>query len=139
MGQKSVYLEKLTLNMVYGNTAKPAWATIYFALFLTSPSAGNDAGVEPSGGSYARAAITNNATNFPNATQTGTDPASKKNVIAITWPVPTTAWGDIVAFGVYDALTAGNLLGWAEISPAKSIVIGHTYTISANGIIFTEK
>jgi hypothetical protein len=43
------------------------------------------------------------------------------NAKAILWPRPTATWGEIVAYGIFDASTAGNLL-WYEPLP-QSITI----------------
>lgn len=49
-------------------------------------------------------------TAFPAAT--GTGPASITSGAALTFPAATGSWGTIIAFGLYDASTSGNLLAW---------------------------
>jgi len=65
--------------------------------------------VEVSGGSYARVAT---ASATWNAASTGADPTTISNAATITFATATASWGNVVAFGLYDALTSGNLLAW---------------------------
>ncbi len=138
MGSKSVFLEKHLLDETFGNTAKPSRANLFFALFTVSPSESSDVGTEVSGGSYARVSVTNNSTNFPAATQSGTNPAQKQNATAITFPTATADWGTIVAFGIYDASTSGNLLYWGAVTPSQAIPNGSTFVIAINSLTVTE-
>jgi hypothetical protein len=72
-------------------------------------SAGDGTGfTEPVGGAYARAAVTNNATNFPAATVSSTGLVVKVNGVAIAFPSPTADWGQLVEFGWFLAATGGN-------------------------------
>jgi hypothetical protein len=98
------------LDAIFGASAIGTPATFYAALFTTAPTA-SSAGVEVTGGSYARVSITNNSTNFPN-----TSAQIKSNGTAINWPVSTGAWGTVVAWGLYDASTAGNLWAYGSIT-----------------------
>lgn len=103
-GSKSNFLELSILNHWLGNSAYSAPATVHFALFTVAPTDAGG-GTEVTGGSYARVVVTNNLTNFPSANP-------KSNAGAITWPTATADWGTIVAVGVFDAASSGNLLDW---------------------------
>lgn len=107
-GSKSNYLENALLDHVLGGGDYTRPATVYAALFTVAPGEAAG-GTEVTGGSYARVAITNNATNFPAASG-----GSKSNGTAITFPQASANWGTVVALGVFDASTSGNLLfyGW---------------------------
>jgi len=121
VGSKSDYMENKVLDIVGGVTFT-APATLYVALYTTictDASTGTTPapGVEVTGGSYARQAVTNNATNFPAASG-----GSKANGTAITWgTAPTANWGVVVGFAIVDAASAGNILYWGAISPSKTI------------------
>ena len=133
MGSKSDYLENKLLDYVFSATAYTPPATLYVALFTVTPTDAGG-GTEVSGGSYARVAVTNNATNFPAASA-----GSKSNGTQITFPTPTANWGTIVAFGVFDAVTAGNLLYWGAISPSKTVNNGDPAPyIAVSGLTITE-
>lgn len=121
MPGKSDYLENRVLDHFLGGAASSAPATVYVGLYTTAL---NDAstgttpspGVEVSGGSYARAAVTNNATNWPNASG-----GAKANGTAITFPAPTANWGTIVGFAILDAATNGNILYFGAVTPNKTV------------------
>lgn len=120
---KSDYMENKVLDIVGGVTFT-APATLYIALYTTAVPSDASTGttpaggaVEVTGGSYARQAVTNNATNFPAASG-----GSKANGTAITWSTPPSAnWGVVVGFAIVDALTLGNILYKGAISPNKTI------------------
>jgi hypothetical protein len=127
----SDYNEKKALDMMFSAAAYPTIATHYIALYTALPNDANASGTEVTGGSYARVAVTNNATTWPVAT--GTAPTVKANGIVITYPAPTANWGTIVGMAVYDAASGGNELGWAPLAtpqvvnngaPAASFAIG---------------
>lgn len=120
MGSFSNFLELELLDHVFGAAAYTAPATLYFALFTVTPS-DSGGGTEVAGGSYARVGMTNNATNFPAASG-----GAKSNGVAITFPAATAAWGTVVAMGVFDAGSGGNLLAWGALTTSKTISNGDT-------------
>jgi hypothetical protein len=105
-GSKSDFLELELLDHVLGNAAYTAPANIHVALFTVAPTDAGG-GTEVTGGSYARVQVTNNATNFPAAAA-----GLKQNGTAINFAQATADWGTVVAFGLFDAATSGNLLYW---------------------------
>lgn len=95
-------------------------SNIHFALFTEIPNA-SGGGVEVSGGSYSRVMVTATAAagNFEmtlGANNAATAGNHLFNAKVILWPRPTASWGLIVAYGIYDASTGGNLL-WYEPLP----------------------
>jgi hypothetical protein len=101
-------VSKGILDHITGKSALFSIPTAYVALFT---AAGVDAGTgftEVSGGSYARAATA--ASDWNSAS--GSSPSSTSNANTITFPTATADWGDVVAFGLYDASSAGNLMCW---------------------------
>jgi hypothetical protein len=117
MAGKSNYLEGKVLDEVLGGVAFTAPATVYVGLYTAAPTDAGG-GTEVTGGSYARAAVTNNATNWPAASGT---PRVKANGTAITFPVPSANWGTVTHFGIFDAATTGNLLFWVALTASKVI------------------
>lgn len=101
---KSDYLESKVLDHLLGRTTYTAPATVYVALYTTAPTDAGG-GTEVSGGGYARKAVTNDATNWPAASG-----GSKANGTAIAFPEATANWGTVVAWGLFDASSDGNLL-----------------------------
>lgn len=110
----SSYLGAKVNDHVLGNTAYSAPATVYVALFSSS--------TEVTGGSYARVAVTNNTTNWPNATVA--TPSVKSNGTTITFPTATLDWAsgaNIDEVRIYDASSGGNMLYYAEaLGPRKA-------------------
>lgn len=128
MSSFSDYLENEILDHVFGAAAYTAPGTIYVAAFTASPG-DDDSGTEVSGGSYARVAVTNNATNFPAASG-----GAKSNANAITFPTASADWGTVTSIGLYDASTSGNLLGWDDLGTSQSVPTGVTLSIAAGDL-----
>lgn len=114
-GSFSDYLEDKVIDHLLRNQAFTPPATIYVALFTVAPTDAGG-GTEVSGGSYAR-------TSFTLAASSG---GASSNSATITFPTATGSWGTVVAFGVFDASTSGNLLFWADLAANKSVSSGET-------------
>lgn len=129
---KSDYLENEILDHILGGSDYTRPATVYVAIYTATP---NDAGggTEVSGGSYARAAVTNNATNWPAASG-----GAKSNGSAITFPTPTAGWGTATSFGIFDASTGGNLLYYGNLSANKTIDIDDSVSFAIGALDITE-
>lgn len=89
-------------------------------------AAGTFTSAEPSGGAYARVAVTNNTTNWP--TPTGGNPATSANGTAVTFPTTTASWGQLVGFLINDSSTAGTYQAWAPFASTSAVatVVGVT-------------
>lgn len=126
MAAKSNYLENKIIDWLFrGQTFTPP-ATLYVALFTVAPS-DTGGGTEVTGGAYARVAVTSSLANWAGTQSAGSTVASSgtggttSNNAAITFPAPTANWGSIVAFGIFDAATAGNLLIYGTLNTAKTV------------------
>lgn len=129
---KSDYLEGKVLDHLLGRTTYTAPVTVYVALYTSAPT-DSGGGTEVSGGSYARVAVTNNATNWPAASG-----GSKANGTAITFPEATADWGTVVAFGLFDAAIGGNLLYWGELSQNQAVNSGSTASFAIGALTIRE-
>lgn len=129
---KSTYWANKMLDLTYSNTAVTVPATLYFAAMTVSPTP-SGGGTEVTGGSYARVAVTNNSTNFPAASS-----GQKTNGTLIDFGTATASWGTIVAIGIYDASTGGNLIGYGALSTPISVSSGQPFSVPAGGAVFTE-
>ncbi len=121
--QNSKYMSDILLNWQSGTATPAAPTTLYIALLTTLPTKNDGTGlVEASGTSYARQAITGSSgwnaitTNADNVTEQVTNNA------AITWPAAGSAWGTILGIGVYDALTAGNLIEYGTLTSGSQVI-----------------
>ena len=131
-GSKSDYLENKVLDHVLGGGDYTRPATVYIALYTVAPTDAGG-GTEVTGGSYARVTVTNNATNFPAASG-----GAKSNGTEIAFVEATASWGTVVAFGIFDALTLGNLLYWADLTASKVIDSGDTAKFAVGDLDLTE-
>jgi len=131
-GSKSDYLENKLLDHVLGGGDYTRPATVYVALFTVAPS-DSGGGTEVTGGSYARVAVTNNVTNWPAASG-----GAKSNGTEIAFPEATASWGTVVAFAIFDAATAGNMLYWATLTTSKTIDQGDTAKFAVGDLDVTE-
>lgn len=116
--------------------------TIYVGLFTITPS-DSAAGTECTGGSYARQPIVCGLTTMAGTQAAASTTASSgtggttSNNAAVTFtnmPACTA-----VAFGIFDAVTAGNLLEWALLTGQPiSIASGATATFAAAALTAQE-
>lgn len=107
MSSFSDYLENAVLDYVFRNTGAPTSTNVYLALFTVAPTDAGG-GTEVSGSGYAR--------------QTITFGAAAGGAIANTGAVSFTAsggnFGSVVAVGIFDASTVGNMIAWDDITSA---------------------
>lgn len=118
----SDYLEDKVLEHVFGGNAFTAPSTLHVALFTVAPS-DTGGGTEVSGGAYARQTATFNVS--------GTNPTEASNVASIEYPTATASYGTVLAVGVFDALTGGNLLAYSTLTTNKTIDAGDVFRINA--------
>lgn len=136
MGGKADGLELQVLDKVLGATDFTPPATVYFALYSATPGdagGGTELATGTSPG-YARVAVTNNTTNFPNAS------AGAKTVgTAVAFPTNSggAAWVAAVAWGTFDASTGGTLLLWGPMT-SLACPAAQAITIPAGTTIWTE-
>ena len=117
MSAMSDYLENELIKHLFrtGSFTKPT--ALEVALFTVTPSDAGG-GTEVSGGSYARVNVPPLDANW--AATSGTD-GHTDNVADIVFPTPTANWGQVVAFAIFDAHTAGNMLFWGALTTPKTI------------------
>lgn len=133
-GSKGNYLGTEVLNSALGATAWTPPTNVYIALFTIAPS-GAGGGTEVSGGGYARVAVANTTTNWPAASGI---PPTKNNGAAFVFPTATAGWSTVVAFAIFDAASAGNLLYWGTLNVAKTVSTGDTLQFGIGAITITE-
>jgi hypothetical protein len=136
----SDYLENKTLDVHFGAASYTPPATLYIELLTDSNTgAQRDAGTVTavSTGSwtnYARLAVTNNSTNFPNASG-----GAKSNGTDITFTAATIPSGTVTvtAIAIYDASTSGNIMGAASLTTPKVMSDGDIFVIAAGDLDIT--
>jgi hypothetical protein len=120
----------LLLDSALGANHGTLWpATIYLALSTTDPAITM---TEPSGGSYARKSVANNATNFAAATS-----RQKTNLLSLAFATATGAWGVVTHVAVMDAATGGTMLAHDQLPVSASVISGDTLTIPVGGLVLS--
>lgn len=120
----SNYLETKVLDHVFGGTAYTAPSTLYLALYTADPSdTGGGTEVSTSGTAYARQTVA--FTTSGNTTS---------NTSAVEFPTATANYGTVVAVGVFDALTGGNLMAYAGLTVDKTIETGDVFRVPAGDL-----
>ena len=131
------------LNLMKGTTwpGTGAWgaapANTYVGLFTTAPTTDASAsytGTEVSGGSYARVAVASSG--WSSISGGSTTPSQISNSGIMTFPTPTVSWGTVLAVGIFDASTTGNLLWWNTIT-SQAIGIGVVASFAIGALVLT--
>jgi len=128
MAALSDYAEKLLLDysMTTDSVTRPtAW---YVALYTVAPS-DSGGGTEVSTGGYARQTVT-----FASATSGA---GTTSNTGDVSWTASGAAFGTVVAIGIFDAVSGGNLLWHGNMTASKTIADGDTLEFSAGNIDLT--
>jgi len=117
--------ETTTLQWLFTTTSVTRPTAWYLALYTVAPS-DTGGGTECGGTSYARQSFTmtvsgNTATNGAN----------------VEFPVAGSSWGTLVAVGVFDALTSGNLIAYGNLTTSKAIDTGDVFRIPAGDLDIT--
>lgn len=126
-GSFSDYLEDKLLKHVFTNTSYTSPSSLYLALYTVAPS-DTGGGTELSGSGYTREAVTFSVS--------GTTTLAT-NSAAVEFDAATGSWGTIVAVGVFDASTSGNLLAWSELTTSKAISTGDILRIPSGELDIT--
>lgn len=105
---------------------------VWLALFTVAPDDAGAGGTEVSGNAYARQPIS------MAAAATATSVSSKSNDTQILFPAATGAWGTIVAYGVMDASTAGNMRWHRTLSAGeqRAVNTGDQYRVAVGALTF---
>lgn len=124
---KSNYLETQLLNHVLRNVSYTSPTTVYLALYTVAPGEAGG-GTEVSGGGYARQSVTFSAPS----------PDSSSNTTDVTFPVATGNWGTVVAFGVFDAASGGNMLYYNTLTASRDIFTSDQLRFPSGQLIVVE-
>ena len=121
-------LEDKVLDHVFGGTAYTAPTTLYVALYTVAPT-DTGGGTEVSGGGYVRKTAA--------FTVSGTSPTTASNSAAVEYPTATANYGTVVAVGIFDALSGGNLLAYANLDTSKVVSTGDVFRFNTGDLDIT--
>ena len=119
----SDYLELEVLDHVFGGASFTAPSTIYVALYTVAPD-DTGGGTEVSGGGYARQSMA-----FGTAAS-----GSISNSGSVEFPTATADYGTVVAMGLFDASSAGNLLAYGDLTTSKTVSNGDVFRFNASSV-----
>jgi hypothetical protein len=126
MAALSNYLENALINGTLRATSYTAPTTVYVGLFTSDPTDAGS-GTEVSGNAYARQSATF-ASPSNGASSTDAD---------IQFPQATGNWGTVGWFGIFDALTTGNLMYHGALTASKTIETGDVFKIASGSLTVT--
>jgi hypothetical protein len=118
---------------IFAYTPDPIY---YIGLSSTNPGAAGAGQTEPSGGAYARVAVTNNATNWP----TGNP---KMNGTEILFPIPAVSWlggANLTYFTIWNHATltaAANFRGSGQLSTPQPALAGNIIRFPVGTLVIT--
>ncbi len=127
MAGKSRYLQNIVLNQVLRGTAYSPPVSLYIGLFNAMPTISTD-GVEVTGIDYVRQAISFETTTI----------GRTHNTNDIVFPDAGGSWGSALGFGIFDAVTGGNLLYFGPFNNPAAIAYGYRMEIPASYAVIEE-
>jgi hypothetical protein len=120
----STYLREMVLMHTLMGTYMVPPSAIYLALFTADPTK-DDVGTEVVGGSYARQSLP--------FMMDGTDVGMNSDMV--TFPTATAAWGQVAYWGLYDAVTAGNLHYFGSLDIPRMVLNTNSLTVPMGNIV----
>ena len=127
MANISDYAEKLVLDWLMTTGAATRPTTWFLALYTAAPSDAGG-GTEVSAGGYARQAIAFSAAATPGGT------TSNSALVEFT---ASASWGSVTHIGIFDVITAGNLLWHGAMTDARTIGDGDKLEFAAGTVQLT--
>lgn len=132
MANITTFLANNLLDHAFGGTAYTQ-PTCYVGLFTTNPTEPAGTGgveVTATGTAYARQPLA--------AAQSAAASGSKTNATAaLTWAQATAAYGTVTGVGIFDALTAGNLLASGPLTTNEVVNSGDTFSFPTSQLTET--
>lgn len=122
----SDYTEDKCLNVIFRGQSHTGAGTIYAALFTAAPTDAGG-GTECAYSGYARQAIAFAAPSGGAIANSGT----------VTFPAVAGSSQTVVAIGIFDALSGGNLLAHKTLSSSVAYAVSDIPIINASGVTIT--
>lgn len=135
MAAFSDFLELLLLQVTLENAATAVGGTTMYVSLHTAwtEATGDDATfTEVTGGTYARIGVTS-ATGWDTTVTSGVTIIDNNG--AITFATATADWGTIIAFGIWDASSAGNLYFHGQVIPSVIISTNDTFEFADAALV----
>lgn len=123
----SIYLAQKLIDHVLRGAAYTPPAGTYLALFVADPTDANVTANEVTGAWYARQQVT--SWSAATGSGTATDNSNEIAFAAVTGSAVT-----VTHWGIYDALTSGNLLASGALSATKVLNVDDVFVVSAGDL-----
>lgn len=131
----STYMSNKIIDHVLRNTAYTPTASVYIALYKSSPTKTWGGGLEVSGTGYSRVTVTGGFSLITPPSDTGQSSIiGARNSANITFPTSLSNWGIVTHVAVMNAASSGSVLFFGELDTPKSIYEGEIFTISAGDL-----
>lgn len=127
MGSLTNFAELELLDHIFGNGAYTPASTIYLGLLTADATETGSVAGEPSGNGYARVAISFGAAASRAITQGA----------QVTFPQCTDTWGTLTHWGIFDALTSGNMLAYGALNSSIPTAAGNVPFVAAGSSIIS--
>lgn len=127
-------LERALLDHITSKTAYSPPATWYLGLSSTAPSDDGTSFTEPSGGAYARVAMTS----ADWAAAIGGAPASASTSAIKEFPTASATWvagADLVAWGLFTASSGGTPQIIGALTVPKPVLAGDTFSFASGSLV----
>lgn len=131
-------MENMIIDFIFRNQPLVMGPKLYIALFTTIPT-DTIPGLEPVAPSYSRAETDRSLTGWSSTDDpTGTDISTGFSGTTYLlnnaeFPAPLEDWGTIVACGLYDSASGGNMLYWGVLGSPREVIAGDS------GIMFRAR
>ena len=103
---------------------------MYLALFTSTPSSGGTGGTEVAGTGYARQLIP-----FGTPATDGNGDTYMANATPFSFPRAESDWGQIAAWGVFDAAEDGHLLWFQPFETPRAVLSGQAVAVREGNLI----
>jgi hypothetical protein len=137
------YAENAIVDRALRAQATPSFPSTWYVALFTSACSDSAAGTEVSGNNYGRASLAASLANWAGTQSAGSTAASSgtggvtSNNSAITFATPSASWGTVTYWGLYDAVTSGNMWICAALTTSKTINSGDTVSFAAGALTVT--
>ena len=131
-GTICVYAGNFLNDILFGKRTLTVPSTVYYGLSTTTIADDGTNITEPTFTGYARVAVTNNSTNFPNASG-----GAKSNGATVEFPENTSGSSAVTDFFISDADTSGNILCAGSLTTPRTITVGVKAQFAAGAFTIT--
>lgn len=127
----SNYAKDIIANQIVYQASVPA--SVYVGLLLEEPHdymTGSTVVEPPADVGYTRKPYTMAATHWTEASNGIVRSTQEIVFVSSAYAV----WGDVIGWGIFTAVTTGELLYWGTFDEAKSVITGSTVSIPVEGM-----